>query len=481
MIFVEILIGFLVFIFVYKVIKRRKHLPPGPWGLPFIGNVLQLGSSPFLAHAEFAKRYGDIHSFSMFGHTAVVINSIAGIKDLKLSSSDMFNNRPVWLKTMCKSLDPGIAFNSVDEYLVNREFLLNNLKKRGMGKSGLEPQILGEADQLISYLATKSSLDPARVLGNYTSNNFMLMCFSKRWDYDDPEYETFHKSVARYLQISVTLMIGDMMPVLYYLPFMKRLYTECFKLIATIRDFYEKYINEKLNDEDTFEDFDIISDYLRIHKDFNDKERENLLDICQGLFVAGTDTTAATIGFALIHLIHHPEVQEELFDELETILQGRDPSMSDLQKLPLMEATMWEVLRMNPNAPLPVHATKEAAKFRSYTIPSNTLVLLNAYHINHDPEHFHDPTTFNPHRWLNSQGKFRSELIELTATFGMGKRVCPGRPLAKTEIFLLLVKLVQTFKLSVPDGHTKPDPSMKGAEIIMAPDPFILQVTRRTK
>ena len=86
-------------------------------------------------------RYGDIHSFSMFGHTAVVINSIAGIKDLKLSSSDMFNNRPVWLKTMCKSLDPGIAFNSVDEYLVNREFLLNNLKKRGMGKSGLEPQI----------------------------------------------------------------------------------------------------------------------------------------------------------------------------------------------------------------------------------------------------------------------------------------------------------------------------------------------------
>ena len=62
----------------------------------------------------------------------------------------------------------------------------------------------------------------------------------------------------------------------------------------------------------------------------------------------------------------------------------------------------------------------------------------------------------------------------------MGKRVCPGRPLAKTEMFLLLVKLIQTFKLSVPDGHTKPDPTLKGAELIIAPDPFTLQVTRRT-
>ena len=391
----------------------------------------------------------------------------------------MFNNRPVWLKTMCKSLDPAIAFNSVDDYLENRRFLLNNLKKRGMGKSGLEPLILDEADQLITYLSSIPARDPSRVLGNYTSNNFMMMCFSKRWDYDDPQYDTFHNSVARYLQISVLLTVGDMVPSLYYLPPMKRLYNECFELIGTIRNFYEKYIDEKLNSGDTTEGFDIISDYLRIHTDFNAEERENLLNICQGLFVAGTDTTAATIGFALIHLIHHPDIQEELFNELDTVLQGRDPSMSDIQSLPLMEATMWEVLRMNPNAPLPVHATKEAATVRSYTIPSNTLVLLNAYFINHNPEYFPDPTTFNPHRWLSPEGKFRSELVEFTATFGMGRRVCPGRPLAKMEIFLLLSKLVQTFILSVPEGHQKPDAFIKGAGVIVAPDPFILQVTRR--
>jgi hypothetical protein len=53
----EICLGVLVFLLIYNVLKKRNtKLPPGPWGLPFLGNVLQLGSSPFLAHAEFAKR-----------------------------------------------------------------------------------------------------------------------------------------------------------------------------------------------------------------------------------------------------------------------------------------------------------------------------------------------------------------------------------------------------------------------------------------
>ena len=58
---------------------------------------------------------------------------------------------------------------------------------------------------------------------------------------------------------------------------MKRLYDECFELIGGIRNFYEKYIEEKLNTRDDSEEVDIISDYLRIHKDVDDTERENLL------------------------------------------------------------------------------------------------------------------------------------------------------------------------------------------------------------
>jgi len=367
---------------------------------------------------------------------------------------------------------------SVDDYQENRHFLLNNLKKRGMGKSGLEPLILNEVDQLIAHLSSIPASDPGRVLGNYSSNIFMMMCFSKRWNYDDPEYDIFHHSVARYVKIASILTLGDMLPALNYLPPMRRLNEECFKLVGNVRNYYEDYINEKLKSEDTSDGFDIVSDYIRIHKAFDEKERENLLDICHDLFIAGTDTTAATIGFILIHLINHPNIQEELYDELDTVLQGRDPAMLDIQNLPLMEATIWEGLRMNPNVPLIIHATKEAAALQSYTIPANTMVLINAYCINHDQQHFPDPTTFNPHRWIGPEGKFRSELVELTATFGMGRRVCPGRPLARMEMFFFLAKLVKTFTLSVPEGQPRPDSFIKGS-VSVSPDPYILQLTRR--
>ena len=375
---------------------------------------------------------------------------------------------------MCKALAPGIVLKSVDHYQENRQFLLNNLKKRGMGKSGLEPLILNEVDQLIAHLSNIPVIDPSRVLGNYTSNNFMMICFSKRWNYDDPQYDLFHNSVVRNVKIASILTLGDMVPALNYLPPMRKLQDECFKLVGNIRNYYEDFIDEKLKNEETSDGFDIVSDYLRVKKDFNDKERENLLDICQDLFIAGTDTTAATLGYILIHLMNHPNIQEELYNELDTVLQGRDPAMLDLQNLPLMEATIWEGLRVNPNAPLVMHATKEAAALRSYTIPANTMVLINVYSINHDPQHFPDPEKFNPHRWISPEGNFRSELVELTATFGMGRRVCPGRPLAKMEMFL-----VQAFKITVPEGEPKPDGFMKGSGVIVSPDPYIMKLKRR--
>jgi len=107
------------------------------------------------------------------------------------------------------------------------------------------------------------------------------------------------------------------------------------------------------------------------------------------------------------------------------------------------------------------------------------MVLINAYSVNHDPEYFEDPLSFNPHRWINKEGKFRGDLVEKLATFGDGRRSCPGKPLARMEMFIFLVKLIQNFKLSVPPGHPIPDGRAKGGSAAIVPDPFLLQVTTR--
>ena len=71
---------------------------------------------------------------------------------------------------------------------------MTNLKRLGMGKSGLEPQILEEAEMLMAYLEEKGVIDPNKTLANFTSNNIMRMMSGQRWDYGDPANEVFSSS-----------------------------------------------------------------------------------------------------------------------------------------------------------------------------------------------------------------------------------------------------------------------------------------------
>eukprot|EP00092_Neocalanus_flemingeri_P040169 GFUD01043755.1.p1 GENE.GFUD01043755.1~~GFUD01043755.1.p1 ORF type:complete len:487 (-),score=103.82 GFUD01043755.1:69-1529(-) len=483
MLIIVVLVTFFLTLVAYKTIIKKKHfkLPPGPSGLPLVGNVLQLGSSPFLKHDEFSKQFGDMHTISIFGHTVVVLSSMEAVKDCSFGSSDAFNHRPVWLKNVTKSIAPGIAFRGVDNYIENRRFVLNNLKKRGMGKSELEPRIVDEAELLISHIQENSPVDPTDVLGNYTSNVISQICFARRWDYGDPAYAKFHQAIMKITILSEVLGLVDFVPILGYLPNFKTKSIENFENVDYIRNFFRKIIDTKRkeNTDGIFDGFDIVDDYLNTHKDMTNEETENLVDICQDLFFAGTDTTSATLGFAIIHLINNPKFQDDFFDEIDQVLKGRNPSLTDLQNLPFVEATIQETLRVNPNVPLIFHATKNAAPLRNYQIPQNTMVSINAYSVNNDVKYFEDPFTFNPHRWISESGKFRGDLVDKLATFGAGRRSCPGKPLARMEMFIFLVKLMQNFKLSVPAGHPMPDGNAKGGSAALIPDAFLLKVTKR--
>ena len=118
----------------------------------------------------------------------------------------------------------------------------------------------------------------------------------------------------------------------------------------------------------------------------DEEEINTLVDRCQDVFIGGTETTSATLNFAIVHLLNNPSWQEELFEEISITLKGGVPSMEDLEKLPKLEATIQETLRLNPNAPMLFKATADATRVREYVVPANCLVVnINAYHINYNP------------------------------------------------------------------------------------------------
>ena len=192
-------------------------------------------------------------------------------------------------------------------------------------------------------------------------------------------------------------------------------------------------------------------------------------------FNTETEDPSAT-NWTIIHLLSDPSWQDELYTELSRVLEGRAPTMADVKDLPKMEATIAESLRMCPASPLIVKANCETAKLRDYIIPANTMIMINVYHINRDPQVFPDPDTFNPRHWITEDGKFRGDLVDKTPTFGVGRRACLGRPLARMEVFLLLCRLMQTFAFTVPEGQPRPSGSMVGDSVVPGPPSYMLKL-----
>ena len=277
------------------------------------------------------------------------------------------------------------------------------LKQKGMGKFGLEAQILEETEMLMEHLEEEGIVDPSTTLTNFTSNNIMRMMFSQRWQYGDADFEVFTNHLEILHANGPDLILTDLVPMFRHLPYVKQVAKEVSEAVGHIRNFFWHIIEKQIAEKDSLEA------YLQTHQTMDEKEINNLVDLCQDMFLAGTDTTSTTLNYVIVHLLNNPSWQEELFHEIKTAFQGGVPSMEDLEKLPKLEATIQETLRLNPNGPLILRATAHATKVRNYVVPANCQVWVNVYHINYDPTTFPDPTAFSPERWLRPDGTFRRE------------------------------------------------------------------------
>ncbi|KAM6182342.1 steroid 21-hydroxylase [Erethizon dorsatum] len=194
------------------------------------------------------------------------------------------------------------------------------------------------------------------------------------------------------------------------------------------------------------------------------------------LFIGGTETTATTLSWAVAFLLHHPEIQRRLQDELDLEL-GPDFSASplpykDRTRLPLLNATIAEVLRLRPVVPLALpHRTTRPSSIFGYDIPKDTVIIPNIQGANLDETVWERPHEFWPDRFLQP-GKCPRELA-----FGCGARVCLGEPLARLELFVVLTRLLQAFTLLPLEGalpSLQPQPH-HGVNLLMQPFQVRLQ------
>lgn len=186
---------------------------------------------------------------------------------------------------------------------------------------------------------------------------------------------------------------------------------------------------------------------------------KQLRDEVATMILAGHETTANTLTWTWMLLANHPEVHGKLTKELQTVLNGRTPTIADFPQLPYTDMVVKEVMRLYPTVTDLNREATQDCQVGGYLIPKGTTLITSQWVMHRNPLYFTAPETFDPERWANDLEKRLPRGVYFP--FGDGSRVCIGKSFAKMELILLLATVAQTFQLDlVPDQALELQPSI---------------------
>ena len=168
---------------------------------------------------------------------------------------------------------------------------------------------------------------------------------------------------------------------------------------------------------------------------------EEMVDQVAIFFLAGHETSAALLGWAMWLLAADPKWTGDVAKEAETFWQ--DPAFSKLSKMPVTRSVIRETLRLYPPVPMFVRETKSQETFRDRTVPAGSQIVVSPWHLHRNDRYWSEPDAFDPSRWNTDAGRAASR--EAYLPFSSGERVCPGAGFAMAETAILLTCVLSRF------------------------------------
>ena len=169
---------------------------------------------------------------------------------------------------------------------------------------------------------------------------------------------------------------------------------------------------------------------------------DEMVDQVAIFFLAGHETSASALAWALYLLATHPEWQDRVAEEAATLDKADFATMS---RLKATRDVFREALRLYPPVPMMVREARCPHTFRDRSVPSGSQVVLSPWHLHRHERLWDDPDTFDPGRWETENGIQCQR--EAYIPFSAGPRVCTGAGFAMVEGPLLLAHILRDLRV----------------------------------
>ncbi len=177
-----------------------------------------------------------------------------------------------------------------------------------------------------------------------------------------------------------------------------------------------------------------------------------LRDESMTIFLAGHETTALALSWLWYLLEKNPDKAEKLYTEVDTVLQGRTPQLTDLKDLTYTRMVIDETLRLYPSAWAIGRNAMEDDEIGGFRIPASFNIIVPIYIIHRDPSIWENPDDFVPERFAKENQKDLHKYAYFP--FGGGPRFCIGNNFALMEMQIIVAMLVQRFRFKLQPGKT---------------------------
>lgn len=413
-------------------------------GYPVVGNLPEFARDPIRFITRLQQEYGDVAAFSLMGMPSVLISDPADIERVLLDTGKRYSNGKQDVQVALRTvLGNGLVRSEGDFWKRQRKLMAPAFHHQNIKRyTGL---IVDCTSDLAAQWQDGTTRDVHQDMMELTQRIIMLALFEV--DVQDNAGEA-SRAFDAMMQAIGAEMKGPEAVLPEFIPTLSRKRLK--EGVATINAMLMDIIAQRRADPQPRHDL------LAWLMDARDDEGqpmtdEQLLDEIRTLYLAGHETTATTLSWTWNLLSGSPAVYAKLEDEIDSVLQGRQPTADDLQNLPYTNALIKEVLRLYPVAWITRRVALEDVEIGGYQVGAGTSVFLSPWIVHHDARWYDDPEAFQPERWL----KEKSELPprEAYIAFGGGPRVCIGNGLALMESALILATLVQRHHIALLPDH----------------------------